>query len=86
MREARLIRALPGLSRDAALYHVTPPLEGHEFIVVTKAVRVFGGMETLVVPSDADGNVTVSRLAGTSAGSLEHSEALLRAGCRLTEQ
>lgn len=74
--------AIPGMTANHAkqLYRLDPPLDGHEYVVVS-AATVMGEPETYIFPSDADGNVTSwGELDGSFKGALDHQAALRGAG------
>jgi len=45
MKTANLVRTLPNMGSERALYKLDPPMEGHEYVVVSAADlrRVRGG-------------------------------------------
>lgn len=80
--KARLIkRAIPGYNGVANLYRCEPPLEGHEYVVVSAAEVMFIGPETYIFPGNAEGEVTdLGELGGSYRGGLDHARALWGAG------
>ncbi len=85
MKQAKVLKPLSGWSGSATLYEVSPPLEGHRFVVVSAAVAMFSGPETYIFPSDASGEVTdYGELDGSFSGALDHTEALRRVGYTIT--
>ncbi|MGG5810883.1 hypothetical protein [Falsiroseomonas sp. CW058] len=75
---------VPGYRGSASLYRLAPPLEGHEHVVVSAAVVLFVGPETVVVPADTSGCVLhATRLPGSTEGTLSHADALFMAGYRI---
>lgn len=63
------------------LYKMTPPLEGHEYVIVSAVNAMFSGPETFIFPADENGKITnFFELDGSFKGSLEHKEALDNAG------
>lgn len=83
-RRARFVRELPGFSGSASLYHMDPPHDGHDHVVVSAAVIHFVGPETAVIPAREDGSVIdATRLLGSSVGTLAHADALSVAGYRM---
>lgn len=96
MSTATRIKHLPSWSSNADLYRLDPPLQGHEFVAVsaleapTHDPKAPGGvrthLETYIFAADADGTVDpdMTELPGSMAGTLDHREALLRAGYEVT--
>lgn len=78
---AVLIRSLGGFANDARLYRMEPPLEGHEYVVVSAADVMFTGPETYIFPASKDGRVIDwGEMDGSYRGGLSHEEALRGAG------
>lgn len=76
---------------DGRVYHVDPPHEGWgegptEFVWVSAVTLPMGlGCETYIFPCDSDGEVTSwGEMPGSIKNSLDHEEALRRAGYRVT--
>lgn len=87
MMYAKFIRELPKSDWNgvAKLYELSPPLEGHTFVVVS-AVRVLGEPETYIFQANEYGEVTSwGELNGSMRGTLDHETALLNAGYRVDE-
>ncbi len=83
MKTAKKIRELDGFKGEAALYEMSPPYEGHQFVVVSAISIAFdtGRSETYIFPSDAKGKVTDwGELEGSRRGTTSHSEILEEAG------
>ena len=81
-KTAELIKHLNDRQR---LYRLSEPLEGHEYVVVSAAVDMFGP-ETYIFPSNANGNVTdYLELDGSFKGAIDHAKALRRAGYQEVE-
>jgi len=91
MNKAIRIKRLPSWRGDAALYKVEPPLDGNEHVVVSAvdlALRfpTYGDprpmqIETYIFPADEHGEVLdYGELSGSMKGTLDHAEALRRAG------
>lgn len=73
-------RYLPSFNGAARLYHLSEPLDGHEFVVVS-AVVAYSGPETYIFPADESGKVTGwCELHGSFRGELDHESALEGAG------
>ncbi len=80
-KTAQRIKNLPGFRGEACLYKCAPPLEGHEYVVVSAAFAMFDGPETYIFPADKDGEVIDwGELSGSLRGTLEHEDALQAAG------
>ena len=80
---ATWLRDLPDHTGQAALYRLDPPLDGHDHVIVSSAVVLLVGPETVVFPADAEGRVLYAkRLLGSSQGTLSHTDALSLAGYR----
>lgn len=74
--------AIPGMTANHAkqLYRLDPPLEGHEYVVVS-AATVLGEPETYIFAADPDGTITDwVELDGSFKGALDHEAALRGAG------
>lgn len=78
---ATLIKSIDSSPHHQCLYQLSPPLEGHKFVVVSAASVPFSGPETYIFPSDANGVITSwGELRGSYRGSLSHVKALRMAG------
>jgi len=85
------IRKLTGWRGDATLYRTAPPLDGHEYVVVS-AVDLAARfpayndprsmqIETYIFAADESGEVSdYIELSGSMKGTLDHGEALREAG------
>lgn len=73
---------LPNFSGRAHLYRCDPPLEGHEYVVVSAVVvRWTGEPETCIFPGNEKGAVTSwDELDGSFQGGCDHERALRNAG------
>jgi hypothetical protein len=75
---------LSGFRRHAALYRVTPPMQGHQFVVVAWAHEMSTGPKTNVFGADANGKVVDwTPLPGSMSGDHNHTEVLAKAGYTL---
>lgn len=78
---ATRVKNLNGWRGEAALYHLSPPLDEHEFVVVSAALVPYSGPETYIFPADDAGEVAgYLGLPGSFRGSLDHESALQGAG------
>ena len=65
----------------ARLYRVNPPLDGHEYVIVSATVVPWSGPETYIFAADVSGAVTSwDELDGSYRGGLSHTKALQNAG------
>lgn len=79
----KIKKDIPGMKGEAALYQLSTPHSGHEFVVVS-AVSVFGEPETYIFPADESGEVLGwAQLEGSFRGDLDHAQALENAGYEL---
>lgn len=81
---ASKVRDLPRPTGKAALYQLTPPLGGHEYVIAS-AIVIEGtlgltGPETLVFPANENGAATSLREIAGGRGYLSHERALNEAG------
>ena len=61
-------------------YRCTPPLDGHEYVVVSATITLYG-KETYIFAANSLGTITDWReLDGSFRGALDHEHALLNAG------
>jgi hypothetical protein len=67
---------------DARHYRTDPPLDGHEYVIVSAVVVEYGyGPETYIFPATATGTVADwGELSGSYRGGMDHAEALRGAG------
>lgn len=71
----------PTASESASLYQLDPPLEGHEFVVVSAVNVPSSGPETYIFGADKEGRIVDwSELDGSFRGGLDHVAALENAG------
>ena len=78
--KATFVKSVEGQGHKA-LYKLNPPLEGHEFVVVSSVHAMFTGPETYIFPADKNGKVTNwGELPGSYRGGLNHIKALEDAG------
>lgn len=83
-KTAQFIRTLYGFTGNAALYRMTPPHDGHEYVVVSATRVMFSGPETYIFPATSDGKVSDwCELDGSYRGSMSHESALANAGYTL---
>jgi len=82
MMEAKLLKHdLAGFQGSANLYQVDPPLDGHEYVVVSAAMVPFSGPETYIFPASKEGIIyNFGELEGSYRGGLDHEIALKNAG------
>lgn len=70
---------LPKSHGHAALYRLSEPLRGHEFVVVSAITN--GSTETMIFGADEHGTVlSLAELPGSLHGTADHTKALHRAG------
>ena len=75
---------LPYFHGHAALYRMSPPHEGNEFVIASAANALYTGPETYLFPADADGLViSWNEIEGSYRGGLSHAIAMGRAGYRI---
>ena len=80
-----LKRNLDGFNGDARLYRCAPPLDGHEYVIVSAAVVFMTGPETYIFGATKDGEIeNWSELDGSFRGGLDHVHALNEAGYEVT--
>lgn len=76
---------------DQRVYQLDPPLEGHEFVVVSAVDTSWiyaglemppwgGSCETFIFPSDGEEITDYGELEGSLKGTMSHEEALHAAG------
>jgi hypothetical protein len=66
---------------DQRLYHLDPPLDGHEYVVSSAIVVPYSGPETYVFPANSDGAITNwTELSCSARGELDPEAAIRRAG------
>lgn len=67
-------------------YRLSPPLEGHEYVIVSASTVLLSGPETYIFPADEKGNVTDwAELDGSFRGDRDHNRALRSAGYTVSE-
>lgn len=82
----KLKENMKGFRGVASLYHLTEPLEGFEYVVVSSITTIVGP-ETFIFGADKEGVIQDwNDLPGSLRGSLEHSDALSRAGYEYVPQ
>ena len=88
MKTAIFVKSLIGFSGEARLYRCDPPMEGHEYVVVSATGTFYGvGPETYIFPGDANGEVTDwGELDGSFRGGFNHEQALSNAGYDIIER
>jgi hypothetical protein len=80
MKTATYIKNLTGFAGTAALYKLSSPLEGHNYVVVSSVTRPIDP-ETYIFPADKRGDILDwSELRGSQHGTLNHADALKSAG------
>lgn len=63
------------------VFRMSPPLDGHEHVIVSAANALLSGPETYIFGCDKDGRVVDwSELDGSFKGGLSHDQALRNAG------
>lgn len=93
-KTATFIRELGAEFRgDARLYKLDPPIEDsqwsdgvskYEYVIVSGVEAMFSGPETLIFPSDEQGNVVDwGDLDGSFRGDIDHERALNEAGYKV---
>jgi hypothetical protein len=90
MNTATKIKTLDDWRGDAALYRLSEPLDGNEYVVVSAAtlqslvsfeLEAWQATETYIFGADRSGKVTDwGELDGSLKGTLDHAEALRSAG------
>ena len=91
MRTATKICKAKNMSGDAALYKLSEPLDGNEYVIVSavdlasrfQSIRAhdWDATETYIFPANEAGRVTSwGELDGSQKGTLDHSVALRDAG------
>lgn len=81
MNTATLVKKLKGYTGDAALYRLSIPLGGHEYVIVSAAVAPVSGPETYIFAAPTDGDIgNRAELPGSVRGVLSHEDALALAG------
>lgn len=80
--KATLIKSrLTGFTGEASLYRLEPPLDGHEYVVVSATVVPYSGPETYVFAASDEGEISDwGELEGSYRGGLSIDEALRGAG------
>ena len=80
--KATLIKErLPDMVGHANLYRMEPPLDGHPYVVASAADTFDHGEEVYLFPAEEDGTITDwAELRGSMRGTLNHADALARAG------
>lgn len=74
-------KQLDGMRGDARLYEMSPPLEGHTFVVVSAVIAMFSGPETYIFPANEKGEIEDwGELEGSQRGTLSHSDVLRELG------
>lgn len=71
---------------EAALYKFSPPVDGHDFVILSAAVTVDHGVETYAFPAkdaDAAGVSDWGELGISQVGTLSHEQIITDAGYRL---
>lgn len=71
------------LNGNANLYKMTPPLSGHDYVVVSAISSAFytGRAETYIFPANESGQVTGwGELAGSERGTTSHEKVLGNVG------
>jgi hypothetical protein len=78
---------IPENGAQQQLYRCSPPLGGHEYIVVSAIVAMFSGPETYIFGANETGKITDwSELKGSYRGGLDHDLALLEAGYTVVDE
>lgn len=88
MANARFIKDIEGWRGDARLYHVEPPLDGYDYVIVSAVPSWFDTMrpETYIFPANENGEeINMSELSGSFKGDMDHARALRGAGYEVTE-
>jgi len=76
---------------DQRVYQLDPPLEGHEFVVVSAVElpasvhRLGQSCETYIFPSDGEEVIEYMDLPGSIKNTMDHEEALKEAGYEIVE-
>lgn len=74
-------KKLNGFRGDARVYHLSEPLDGAEYVVVSAVVVPYSGPETYIFPADENGEIVdYGELDGSYRGGLDHELALAQAG------
>jgi hypothetical protein len=82
-KSATLVRNISSSVSRQALYHLEPPLEGYEYVVVS-AVNNDSAAETFIFGSNKEGVIVgYTALKGSESNPVSHARALLNAGYRL---
>lgn len=81
-KTATLVRQLDDFNGDAALYRMTPPHEGHEYVIASAVVLTYeAGCETYLFASSESGEIADwLELDGSLKNTLSHDDALNAAG------
>jgi hypothetical protein len=83
MNIAHKIKSLDGSRGEAILFRMEPPLDGHEYVVVTDMFIP----ETYIFGADPDGTVLDwCELPGSFQGAMDIPRALAQAGYEIKEQ
>lgn len=73
----------PGYKR---LYRMSPPLDGHRYVVASAVDGPFSGPETYLFPADDTGEITDwLELSGSQKGLVDCDEAIRSAGYRVID-
>jgi hypothetical protein len=85
MKQAELIKDLGFNGRsNQRLYRCNPPLDGHEYVIVSGADAFGQGEETYIFPATKKGVVSNwGELHGSYKGSINHEQALKNAGYKI---
>lgn len=76
---------LSGWTGEAKLYHLSEPLAGHQWVIVSATVAFSSGPETYIFGATPEGDVfNWGELPGSYRGGLDHAEALRGAGYEVT--
>jgi CDP-diacylglycerol pyrophosphatase len=80
MKIAKYLRRIDWTA-DSRLYSLSTKLDGHSYIIVTATKSEFSEPETLIFGADERGNpIDFEELPGTCVGSINHDEAIIKAG------
>jgi hypothetical protein len=80
-KTATKVKSLDSFRGDAALYELSEPLDGHEYVVVSASEVPMSGPETYIFGADENGEIIDwAELPGSTPGIMCHNSALKNAG------
>ena len=83
MNIARKVRQIDGNRGEQFLWKMTPPFEGHEYVITSGLESAIdtGRPETYIFAADETGEITAwNELEGSFRGPVDHAKALAGAG------